>query len=90
MARVCLYFAVFGIGFALLLYVAVKRRWRIAGPMYRQAPRVATAAAVVLLLMVVVTATMGTSDVGEVVGKGLKQAGNTLRDWFNALRIGKG
>jgi cytochrome b561 len=90
MVRVCLYFAVFGIGFALLLYVAVKLRWRIAGPMHRHAPRVATAAAAVLLLMYVMTVTAGTSDWAEAFGKSLKQAEYTLRDWFNALRGGSG
>jgi hypothetical protein len=90
MAHACLYFAVFGLSFALLLYVAVKRRWRIAGPMHRHAPRVATAAAAVLLLMFVMTATAGTSNLAEAFGKSLKQAEYTLREWVNALRIGKG
>jgi hypothetical protein len=90
MARVCLYFALFGIGFALLLYVAVKRRWRIARPMHRNAARVATAAAALLLLMFVMTSIAGTSDVAEAFGKSLKQAEHTLRDWFNSLRTGRG
>lgn len=90
MARLCLIIAGFGIAFSLLLYISVKLRWRIAEPLHRHAPRVATATAAVLLLMFVMLATAGTNDLAEAFGKGLKQAEYTLRDWFSALRIGRG
>ncbi|MCC7086722.1 MAG: hypothetical protein IT427_17110 [Pirellulales bacterium] len=89
MALLCLYVAAFGIAYSLLLYVAVKRRWRMAGPLHRHAPRVATAAAAVLLLMVVMLATAETSDLSAAVCRGLKQAENTLRDWFDVLRLSR-
>jgi hypothetical protein len=90
MAQLCLIIAGCGLALSAVLYIAIKRRWRIADPLCRYAPRIATISAALLLLMFVMMATAETSNLADALGKGLKQAEYTLRDWFNNLKFSSG
>lgn len=90
MTRACYIVAGFGFGLSVLLYVATKLRWRIAQPLWRWAPRLATLAAALLLLMFAMMATEGTSDLAGICGKGLKQVEYSLKDWFSSLSFKNG
>lgn len=83
----CIAIAAFGLGLSLLILLATKLHWPIANSLHRWAPRLATLAGAALLAAFVLNSVAETSELPEIVSKGLQDAEHSLRSWFDNLRL---